>query len=211
MHDDPGTSLRIARLQRVTSALGPGRRAVVWFHGCALSCPGCVAANMNAALPTLSMRAHELVDWLRAIPDIVGVTLSGGDPLDQALDALATFVERVRDTTPLDIMLYTGRTLAQLRARRDADVERVLAAVDLLVDAPYIEALNDGAGWRGSGNQVVHRLTARGVAAAAEPSRRRFEVTLDADGTLFMAGLPAAGRAAPLRERLLAAASGGTT
>ena len=206
MHDAPGPLLTIARLQRVTTALGPGRRAVVWFQGCALACPRCIAAEMNAAAPVATMSARELAAWCMGIAGIDGVTLSGGDPLDQPLAALAELLEALRGAG-LHVMLYTGRTLAQLRP--DALLARVLAAVDLLVDGPYIEALNDGSGWRGSRNQIIHRLSARAEReAVAEPDRRRLEVTLE-DGQIFMTGLPAAERAVDFSRRLLDAARTG--
>ena len=206
-----GAPLRIARLQEHCAVLGPGSRAVVWFQGCSLSCPGCIAAKMNSAQPSLATTPERLAAWCLSIEGIDGLTLSGGDPFDQPLDALATFLEAVRAAAPLGVMLYTGRTLAQLRASRDPSMPRVLAGTDILIDGPYVEALNDGIGWRGSSNQIVHRLGQRSQGAeraATEP--RRLELSIDAAGTVGMAGLPQRGRGSELADRLAVAAAAGS-
>ena len=202
-----GAPLRIARLQEHCTVLGPGRRAVVWFQGCRLSCPGCIAAEMNSAPPLLTTTPGRLAAWCLSIENIDGLTLSGGDPIDQPLDALATFLEAVRTAASLGVMLYTGRTLAQLRASVDPSMPRVLAATDILIDGPYVEALNDGIGWRGSSNQTVHRLGQRSHGAErAATETRRLELSVDAAGTVGMAGLPQRGRGSGLADRLAAAA-----
>ena len=184
-------ALRIARRQDATRALGPGTRAVVWFQGCSLSCPGCIAASMNASPPELLLSPRELAGWVTSRPGINGVTLSGGDPFDQPLDALAAFLEEVRATSPLNVLLYTGRTLDQLHAKGGTAVARVLAAVDILVDGPYVAALNDGIGWRGSSNQKIHVLGNRvDDPLAATLSRRRIELEVSGAGVVQLTGMP---------------------
>lgn len=206
-----GAPLRIGRLQQHCSVLGPGMRAVVWFQGCSLSCTGCIAAEMNSAPPSLTTTPEQLAAWCLSIEGIDGLTLSGGDPIDQPLDALANFLEAVRGATPLGVMLYTGRTLAQLRASSDPSMPRVLAATDILIDGPYVEALNNGIGWRGSTNQTVHRLGQRSHGAErVETEPRRLELSIDAAGTVGIAGLPQRGRGNGLAERLAVAAAAGT-
>ena len=186
-------SLRIALVTTHSRVLGPGVRCVVWFQGCSLNCRGCIAAEMNAAPPLVTTTPVALADWCGSIRGIQGVTLSGGDPFDQ----------------PLDVMLYTGRTLSQLRASECPDVATILTLVDILIDGPYVESLNDGIGWRGSSNQRVHYLSDSSV---FEPDggeeNRRLEVKLDAKGALSVVGLPTRGRANQFALQLLAGANG---
>jgi anaerobic ribonucleoside-triphosphate reductase activating protein len=62
------------------------------------------------------------------------------------------------------VLCYSGYTLAALRGRaaRQPIIAEVLAAIDALVDGPYLAAAAARAGsWRGSGNQRVVDLAAR--------------------------------------------------
>jgi anaerobic ribonucleoside-triphosphate reductase activating protein len=202
-------SLRIALVTTHSRVLGPGVRCVVWFQGCSLNCRGCIAAEMNEAPPLMTTTSVALADWCGSIPGIQGVTLSGGDPFDQPLDALADFLMRLRTQTSLNVMLYTGRTLAQLRASDSPDVATILTLVDILIDGPYVESLNDGIGWRGSSNQRVHYLSdSRVFERDRGEVNRRLEVSLDAKGALSMVGLPARGRAKQFALQLLTGARG---
>lgn len=195
--------LRIARLQERTMALGPDRRCVVWFQGCSLLCRGCIAATMNAAPPLFRTTPARLAEWCLSIGDIDGITLSGGDPFDQPLDQLAEFLELVRERSGLSVLLYTGRTIGQLRCQNDPLVDRCLAAVDILVDGPYVEALNDGVGWRGSSNQVIHAIGPRaGDVVPGVMTRRRVELVVNTSGTVSFTGIPRRGLGAALAERL---------
>lgn len=199
----PEGRLGVARLQERTLALGPGCRCVIWFQGCSLSCKGCIAATMNAAPPLLRTTPVRLADWCLSNSQIDGITLSGGDPFDQPLDQLADFLELIRARSCLSVLLYTGRTLDQLRGQHDHLIDRCLAAVDILVDGPYIEALNDGVGWRGSSNQVIHAIGPRaGDVVPGVMTRRRVELVVNTSGTVSFTGIPRRGLGAALAERL---------
>lgn len=203
---DTAPMLTVARLQARTAALGPGYRTVIWFHGCSFNCPGCIAAEMNSSTDFLPLPIELLVRTVVAIPGIEGVTLSGGDPFDQDLEALASFLEDLRRRSSLSVMCYTGRTLKQLRKGVNASVhERILLNVDILVDGLYVEAMNDGSMWRGSSNQQVHFLTSRYrhlERTVAHARDRRIEVTLDRDTRLHITGIPPRGFMDRLTEGL---------
>lgn len=189
--------LTVARFEPRTRALGPGCRAVIWFHGCSFNCPGCIAAEMNVSKEFARVQVNRLVRTVTALPDIEGITLSGGDPFDQDINSLAFFLEELRARSSLSVMCYTGRTLAQLRqGSKAAAHECVLANVDVLVDGLYVEALNDGSAWRGSSNQQVHFLTPRyrhleeGISRSRD---RQLEVALDGSARLHITGIPPSG------------------
>ncbi len=200
---DQGESLRIGRTQERTRVLGPGVRCAIWFQGCALRCPGCIASAMNDSAPLFFTSAELLSDWALSIEGIEGVTLSGGDPFDQPLNELAEFLERVRTHSALSVLCYTGRTLAQLRGLSDPAVARALRSIDILIDGPYVETLNDGVGWRGSSNQVIHVLGDRAVGAEDGAAvQRGFELNINPGGTVGFTGLPIRGRGRELSQRL---------
>lgn len=200
--------LTVSRFQRRTAALGPGVRSVIWFHGCSFNCPGCIAAEMNSSTDFLRLSASRLADAVLAIPEIEGVTLSGGDPFDQNLESLSAFLEQLRSRSQLSIMCYTGRLLSQLRVGMNTSInEHILAMIDVLVDGLYVDALNDGSAWRGSSNQQVHFLTSRykhldsGIGSSRD---RMVEVSLDSSARMHITGIPPSGFMERLSGGLLA-------
>lgn len=186
--------LHVDRIQEKTNALGPGCRAVVWFHGCSRGCPGCIAAEMNRSDEFELYTPLQLADRVCAIEGIEGITLSGGEPLEQPADALAEFLRLVRDRTGLSIMLYTGYSLDELK--RMPGRAEVLGMLDILIDGPYRQELDHGELWRGSSNQTIHMLTDRYAALADELPRskgRPMEFDLSQSGVLRFTGVPPRG------------------
>ncbi len=206
MDRDNPSRLTVTRLQERTEALGPGLRAVVWFHGCALRCPGCIAKEMNESKENSSWCPDQLARWLLSLPEIEGVTLSGGDPFDQSPVALQQLLERIRADGRLSILCYTGRTLEQLeRALPHPLRQSILDCLDVLIDGPYIEALNDGGIWRGSSNQKIHFLSPRYrhlEASVSTSTERRLEARIGASGSLELTGIPPRGFMEALHTRL---------
>ncbi|MNN00545.1 anaerobic ribonucleotide reductase-activating protein [compost metagenome] len=86
-----------------------------------------------------------------------GLSLSGGDPLHPAnVAAVLQLVKRVHAECPgKDIWLWTGYRLAEL----DAQQMQVVDRINVLIDGKFVQDLKDPALiWRGSANQVVHKL-----------------------------------------------------
>ncbi len=182
-------SLRIAQIVPDTEAEGPGRRFALWVQGCTIRCPGCCNPEMFAADKGQLAEPSALADQALAISGLEGVSILGGEPGEQA-DGVADFCERVR-AGGLSVMVYSGYTLEDLRARPGA--QRLLASVDLLVDGRYEQTLPEHKRrWLGSTNQVMHFLTDR-----YRPDEPRFgagntvELRLTKDG-LTINGWPAA-------------------
>lgn len=90
-------TLRINRIQRFCLHDGPGIRSVVFLQGCHLHCPWChnpetwPAAGGSADQGLLEFLLREGPWWKRSGG---GVTISGGEPLDQA-EALAPLLDRL--------------------------------------------------------------------------------------------------------------------
>lgn len=177
-----------------TKAHGPDLRAVIYVQGCPFHCPGCIAPEWQEQRQAELVRVHDLVQRILAEPGITGLSISGGEPMLQA-GVLANLVAILRQKRPgLDIICFTGFQLGQLLLSGNADVERLLGMVDVLIDGPYVEALNDNRGLRGSSNQVVHRLTKRGkrLAYDFENAPRQVEIHVDQNGYMLV-GVPPSG------------------
>lgn len=148
--------LFVDRIKDVSSVLGPGKRAVVWFHGCRRNCPGCIAASMNVSESFTAFTPNELLEYILKIKGVEGITITGGEPFDQNCESLDVVLAAIK-STGLSVMAYTGYHLEEIE--RDSDKNKLLKYIDILVDGPYMEDQNHGEKWRGSANQRIHFLT----------------------------------------------------
>ena len=189
--------LAVYQIKERCRVLGPGTRAVVWFHGCALDCPGCIAREMNRSDEFFLVTPSDLAARLTRISGIEGVTLTGGDPFDQPRTALLELLTHIRERSRLSIVCYTGRSLEQLVCGGEAGLNRaILGRIDMLIDGPYRDDLNQGHLWRGSSNQRIWFLTPRYRHLKRELAHamgRDLEFELSLDGRLSIAGIPAKG------------------
>lgn len=139
--------------------LGPGSRAVLWVHGCCFDCPGCIAQSYRHG-PYQQMTAQEAADWYLSLPDAGGLTISGGEPMLQA-GPLADMVDGIRREKDMGLIVYTGFRLEELQAKQDAQIDRFLSLIDLLIDGRYEQELDHNQPYRGSANQRLLTLTDR--------------------------------------------------
>jgi anaerobic ribonucleoside-triphosphate reductase activating protein len=184
--------LNIAASVSATQALGPGWRAAVWVQGCPFRCAGCIAPNWIPLRPARQVAAETLASELLADPRVSGWTLSGGEPMLQARN-LAVLVQAGRAQRELNLIVFTGYNLAQLRRMPPGTgIPQLLELIDVLIDGPYQAELNDNRGLRGSSNQAIHYLTDRLRGAGLEEQPRRVEVRVK-DGELMLVGVPPLG------------------
>jgi len=147
----------------------------------------------------------DLVPWVLSIPDIEGVTFSGGEPFQQA-DLLALFCDLVKKERPgFSIGAYTGYTLEELRTGHwewrlpmmlgyaqgiPKGAEALLQHMDFIVAGRFNEKLKcSDKPLCGSSNQQVHFLTDRYSPVDLRPNA--VEMILDADADLLqITGFP---------------------
>src|SRR5690606_3695147 len=134
---DQRNQLRIFRRQDRTAVLGPGIRAVIWVQGCPFGCPGCIVPESWPADGGETVTTDEMTDWLLGLPGIEGLTLSGGEPMQQP-EALSELIDGVRAVRDIGVMCYSGYRHEDLLHRGSAAQRALLAQVDLLIDGPYI-------------------------------------------------------------------------
>jgi anaerobic ribonucleoside-triphosphate reductase activating protein len=190
MTSTPPIRLNLAAFCAKTRAHGPGLRSVVYVQGCRQHCQGCISPEWQERGWAQMVRVTDLAQTILA-QGVSGVSFSGGEPFLQAegLVVLADFLRMARPS--MDILCHTGYTLGQLLLSGNEFAAQLLARVDVLIDGPYIERLNDGRGLRGSTNQVVHRLSQRGKAMQFdfEGCARKVEFQVSESETL-MVGIP---------------------
>jgi anaerobic ribonucleoside-triphosphate reductase activating protein len=205
-----GGTLTVARALSPLTVVGPGRRAGLWVQGCTLACPGCASTETwdpNAGLQlTIEAAVGMLVDRFADDPSLTGLSLTGGEPIQQG-GPLASTVRSLRAALSsagrdLDVLLFTGYRLDTARRRAPS----LLAEVDAVVAGRYRADLGFGGPLLGSANQRLHLLTdrARGLYTDETLSGSAVQVAANA-GELVVVGIPRPGDLDRLRDRLTGA------
>ncbi len=183
--------LKIARKTGYCKVLGPGGRAVVWFHGCSRNCDGCIARSMNLSADFEECTSEELYNWILSCNNIEGVSISGGEPLEQNLEELTAFLQKIKnDSRNLSVILFTGFTYDDIIQSRN---KAVLPYIDVLIDGTYQKELNDDSGLRGSSNQNIIFLTDRYKSIKEsfyKKDCRNVEVSITLDNRITINGIP---------------------
>ena len=179
-----------------TQVLGPGLRYALWVQGCRKRCPGCInPEGWPLDEGGYWMSVERVMEELGQMPQLDGITISGGEPFLQAA-ALHRLVARIKAETRLDIMVYSGYTLPELRNRHDEEIDGLLDSIDLLIDGEYREEENTNKIYRGSDNQNIHFLSSKYLPwrrRMLETENRSLEFVCRDNDELFMVGLPAKG------------------
>jgi anaerobic ribonucleoside-triphosphate reductase activating protein len=132
---------------------------VIWFQGCSRGCPGCFNPLTHDRDSGFLVPVDELVRRIQeAESSIEGITMSGGEPLEQP-QQLHRLLEDVRRTTDLSVVLYSGYTFEEIPGVPFG--KNILDHVDVLIAGPFVESRRTGFGLLGSSNQRVHFLTDR--------------------------------------------------
>ena len=143
--------MRIHQIIERTRANGPGIRLCIWVQGCSKNCPGCCNPETHDYSKGEEMRTEEIVSLiLKHRTEIEGVSISGGEPLDQR-EELLEILRYVREETDLSMIIWTGYTKTELVKMQL--LEELSKLVDLIIVGPYVKELHKPEGMRGSSNQ----------------------------------------------------------
>lgn len=143
------------------TALGPGRRIVLWVTGCHKRCEGCISPEMLSPQSGKPVQVKSLIARLERVElALDGITISGGEPFDQK-EALGALLSDLHARFPnWNTLVYSGYTLEEIESI--VDPKRVLQRfVDVLIDGPFQKDIPSIHALAGSGNQRTHFLTER--------------------------------------------------
>ena len=148
--------MRYGQIRQYDIANGPGIRATVFVTGCSRHCVNCFNEeyqDFNAGSEWTAAETERLISYLQDDTNS-GLTLLGGEPMENAEDLLE-LVQVVRRAVPeKSIWVYSGFLYEEIRAQPAR--KALLEACDVLVDGPFVDALKDpGLYFRGSSNQRV--------------------------------------------------------
>ena len=134
---------------------GEGMRSVLFVSGCRHNCEGCHNKAMQDFNYGDSIYLKEILSRIEGnMPIIRGVTLSGGEPFEQAeeLYQLSLGIK----TLGLSIWCYTGYTFEQLAECNNHSRKKLLNSIDVLVDGKFqIDKKYKGLKYMGSSNQRI--------------------------------------------------------
>jgi anaerobic ribonucleoside-triphosphate reductase activating protein len=190
--------LRVHGFVPRSAANGPGIRAVLWVQGCTFACPGCFNPETHSRAGD-SWTVRETVDRIVALGDgIDGLTVSGGEPLQQRR-ALSPVLREIRERTALSTLVFTGYGWDEVC--RMPDLAELRGCVDVLIAGRYEQSRRIARGLRGSSNKTVHFFGDRyGPADLADLPDA--ELIIGPAGQLVMTGIDPAGLSLPGGERI---------
>ena len=144
--------LRIAGTVSDSIVDGPGLRFTIFTQGCSHGCKGCHNPHTWAYDGGEVADLDKLFESVAENPILSGVTLSGGEPFDQAA-ALLPLVEKYK-ACGKEVAAYSGYTWEELCA--DPEKKKLLSLCDILIDGEFIEAQKSlELKFRGSANQRI--------------------------------------------------------
>lgn len=151
-------------------ANGPGIRVSLFVSGCNRHCKNCYNQEAQAfdyGQPYTSETAKNILEHV-AKTHCSGLSILGGEPLDQDANGLIALFELVQDVHKLGktVWLWTGYTWQEVFDKIVTDPEAcnmrpylqqiLLSEVDVVVDGPFIEDhKNLSLPFRGSSNQDI--------------------------------------------------------
>lgn len=129
---------------------GPGKRLLLFTQGCSLHCKGCVNKHLWQFGVGANISAREVLELCQ---DVEGITLHGGEPLDQS-EGILEVVKALKNAGKT-VILFTGYQYKELSKLSQ---KRAWVLSDLVISGRYVESKrNIYLQFRGSTNQRVYR------------------------------------------------------
>lgn len=149
--------MNYAQIRKFDVTNGPGVRTTLFVSGCTHGCPGCFnkeQQDFNYGNRWTEKEEEAFIQYAKN-PQIVGISILGGEPLQQFNDkALYSLLLRLRSEVRKPIWLWTGYTWEEIM--KQTTMLKIITLVDVLIDGRYVETERDlMIKYRGSRNQRV--------------------------------------------------------
>lgn len=178
--------MNIAHIEESSFIYGPGQRFVIWVQGCSIHCKGCWNTEMWAFEDKAILSVQDLLRKIEKEKDFIdGITLLGGEPLDQFAEVSKLLIECRK--LGLSTMLFTGYEMTEISEKQ---ITLILDNLDILITGRYDKikrTMNHQ--WIGSTNQEIYFLTDRYADYEIE-NNNYTEITINADGSTTILGFP---------------------
>ena len=171
------------------TVLGPGNRLCLWMRGCSQNCPRCISPEFRLKgkkqIPVQQLKV--LLNQIIEKENLNGVTISGGEPFEQAEELFSLCSGLICD----DILVYSGLSKTVIFSQFENSL--LTANIAVLIAGPYIDSLNDNRPLIGSSNQEICYIKAalrQRYENYISVSERKIQQFTDESGDLFFAGIP---------------------
>lgn len=148
--------LRVAGFVKESIVDGPGIRYVIFTQGCAHNCPGCHNLHTHNYLGGNLVDVDDVYKDILKNPLVKGVTISGGEPLDQLSEVLKLVLKL--KSSGYNIIIFTGYRYEDIyeKSIQNSDYIQILQNVDIVIDGKYEKNnTNEFLRFRGSCNQRI--------------------------------------------------------
>lgn len=148
--------IRIAGIEPESFVDGPGIRMSIFTQGCVHNCPYCQNPQTHDFNGGHFITIDEIIRMIDENPLLDGITLTGGDPMEQSKE-LVPLAREIKERG-LNLVIYTGYTYERLIEISNEKPEffELLSFADILIDGPFIMSLRSlELKFRGSSNQRI--------------------------------------------------------
>jgi anaerobic ribonucleoside-triphosphate reductase activating protein len=185
--------MRVSQVVHNSQIYGPGQRMILWTQGCSIRCPGCWNDTLWDFKGGYDITVEEILILAKENND-AGVTILGGEPLDQPEETLK-LIEHCHESG-LSIMVYTGYEMDELKGVKLTCVE----SADIVILGRYVDSMrSEELLWRGSTNQTI--LWNTEIPSGLDLSeRRQTEIHIDSKGKMQVLGYPSESTLIQLEE-----------
>ena len=164
---------------------GPGNRFVLWTQGCSKGCSECFNPetwSTNIYKELSPMQIFELIKNF----EVDGVTISGGDPLEQEDELLELLMLLSTMRLRKGVILFSGFTRAEISSNFIR--EQCLKYIDVLIDGRYEKNLKIDFSLRGSSNQEFYSFSNK-ISSDELHFDQEIEIS-SLEGDIMMTGFP---------------------
>jgi anaerobic ribonucleoside-triphosphate reductase activating protein len=164
---------------------GPGNRFVLWTQGCSKGCKNCFNPETWTTDIFKEYSPRQIFELIKNF-EVDGITISGGDPLEQEEELLELLFLLREIKLPKGIILFTGFSREEIR--ENPIREKCLQYIDVLIDGRYIDSLKLDKSLRGSSNQEFYFFSDK-ISRSELLFDQEIEISL-LEGDIIMTGFP---------------------
>jgi len=164
---------------------GPGNRFVLWTQGCSKGCSECFNPETWSKNIYKELSPTQIFELIKNF-EVDGVTISGGDPLEQEDELLELLMLLSSIRLSKGVILFSGFTRAEISS--NIIRESCLRYIDVLIDGRYEKNLKVDFSLRGSSNQEFYFFSNK-VSMSELVFDQEIEISL-LEGDIMMTGFP---------------------
>ena len=164
---------------------GPGNRFVLWTQGCSKGCSECFNPETWSTNIYKELSPTQIFELIKNF-EVDGVTISGGDPLEQENELLELLMLLSTMRLRKGVILFSGFTRAEISSNFIR--EQCLKYIDVLIDGRYEKNLKIDFSLRGSSNQEFYSFSDK-ISSDELHFDQEIEIS-SLEGDIMMTGFP---------------------